>query len=106
MKRAWDPAVLTVLWWSGDEPKVGDVLKTSTGRRYWIQRIRYGRDCRTVIGKVVTVRRGVIRAFETVVLPKDERVRGRVFDWQWGKRTKCVQGRRVFRGMTGMRARP
>jgi hypothetical protein len=34
MKRAWDPAVLSVLWWRGPEPSVGDVLETSTGRRY------------------------------------------------------------------------
>ena len=81
MKRAWDPAVLTVLWWSGQDPNVGDVLETSTGRRYLITRFRLSRP---VNGKTK------VRAFETVVLPKDEPLdRGaKVHRWEWGKRTR------------------
>lgn len=80
MKRAWDPAVLPVLWWHGRQPEVGDVLQTSTGRRYLIQRFRLSRP---VNGQTR------IRAFETVVLPKDEPLQKgtKVFMWAWGKRT-------------------
>lgn len=95
MKRAWDKAVLTVLWWHGPDPEIGDVLETSTGRRYLVQRFRLSRPVKG---------RTKIRAFETVVLPKDDRLpKGtRVFKWQWGKRTRSL---RVFRGMQGERAR-
>ena len=99
MKRAWDLAVLSVLWWGGPDPSIGDVLQTSTGRRYQITRFRLSRPVRGVT---------TIRAFETVVLPKDAKLEPwqKVHGWQWGKRSRRrVDGRRVFRGMTGMRAR-
>lgn len=94
MKRAWDQAVLTVLWWHGPDPAVGDVLETSTGRRYLIQRFRLSRP---VKGKTK------IRAFEIVVLPKDlPLIKGtKVHRWVWGKRTPRELGRRVFEGMQG-----
>lgn len=97
MKRAWDPATLTVLWWYGTEPSVGDVLETSTGRRYQIMRMRYGRPKN---GKL-----GPLRAFETVVLPKGASLgRGaKVYRWEWGKRASS--GRRVFRDSRKVMAR-
>lgn len=94
MKRAWDPAVLTVLWWHGEEPRVGDVLETSTGRRYLIQRCRLSRPFKER-GKIRTK----IRAFETVVLPKGVPLeRGeKVFRWEWGKRQRSTKLRLIAR---------
>ena len=101
MKRAWDQAVLTVLWWSGPDPEIGDVLETSTGRRYQITRFRLSRPFKQN-GQLRTK----VRAFETVVLPKGEPLeRGqKVFRWEWGKRSRRT-GRRVFLGLAGSRAR-
>lgn len=96
MKRAWDQAVLSVLWWHGPDPEVGDILETSTGRRYLIQRFRLSKP---VNGRTK------IRAFETVVLPKGEQFEGaKVHRWEWGKRSRSTK-RRVFLGMAGSKAR-
>lgn len=101
MKRAWDPAVLTVLFWEGPDPAIGDVLETRTGRRYQITRFRLSRPFKEN-GRTRTK----IKAFETVVLPKDAKIEPQqtVHGWQWGKRLKRAPGRRVFRGMDGGRA--
>lgn len=94
MKRAWDPAVLTVLWWKGPDPEVGDVLETSTGRRYLIQRFQLSKPFMEN-GRIRTK----VRAFETVVLPKGELVEGaKVHRWQWANRnTKRVGFNHVAR---------
>ena len=84
MKRAWDPVVLTVNFWHGPDPDVGDTLRTKTGRQYLIQRFR--------LSKPDSRGRTRIRALECVVLPKDEPVPGRVHEWTWSPRTK--RGRR------------
>jgi hypothetical protein len=82
-------AVLNVLWWHGDVPEVGDVLETSTGRRYLIQRFRLSRPSNG---------HTTIRAFETVVLPKDEKIAGaRVFPWTWGSRQRRLGMRHATR---------
>lgn len=73
MKRAWDQVKLTVLFWEGDKPDAGDELHTRTGRRYLIL---------SATEKKLTC----------LVLPKDEPLtEGRVFQWEWGKRTKGRQ---------------
>lgn len=81
--RAWDPVVLSVKWWDGDEPSVGDCLETSTGRRYLITRFRLSRPF-----KESGMTRTRIRAFECVVLPDGEGPgRGRrVWAWEWAPR--------------------
>lgn len=70
MKRPWDPVKLTVLFWHGNKPVVGDELQTRTGRRYLIQKVG-------------------AKVLECVVLPKDApHTEGTVFAWEWGKREK------------------
>ena len=88
MKRAWDPTTLTVNFWNGPDPEAGDGLETSTGRRYLIVRLKYGRWTRTAQGETVTHRRGPLRALECIVLPRDERIDGTIFRWEWSQRTR------------------
>lgn len=82
MKRAWERSVLSVLWWDGQPPMPGDAVETSTGRRYLILRLRFGR-APTGSGKL-----GPLRALETVVLPKGEPVDGKIHQWRWAPRTR------------------
>ena len=75
MKRAWEPAVLSVNFWTGPAPVAGDGLETSTGRRYLIQRVMVKRD-------------GSLKALHCVVLPKGEPVPGTLHPWSWSPRTR------------------
>jgi len=79
MKRAWERSVLSVLWWDGLAPMPGDAVETSTGRRYLVLRLRFGRSTRP--GKL-----GPLRALETLVLPKGEPVEGKIHRWTWARR--------------------
>lgn len=77
--RPWDPVKLSVHWWEGEHPVAGHGLETSSGRRYLIQRVLYGR----AIGET----KGPLRALECVVLPKDDnQVPGQLFPWRWSPR--------------------
>lgn len=69
MKQPWDQVKLTIQFWDGDKPQVGDELLTRTGRRYQIL---------SFVGKRLTC----------LVLPKDEPIKGRVFYWEWGRRER------------------
>lgn len=80
MKRAWDATVLTVNYWSGPEPEPGDGLETSTGRRYLILRLKFGRPVRGKLGR--------LRALECVVLPPKTPIEGRIFQWTWSSRRR------------------
>jgi len=80
-KKPWDRVVLSVKWWEGPDPKEGDGLETSTGRRYLILGVRLNRY-------------GIMSALECIVLPKGETIDGEVFQWRWSKR-----GRRVHSGV-------
>ncbi len=75
MKPPWSRTVLTVNFWTGPEPQSGDGLETSTGRRYLILR-------------VARKRTGELRALECLVLPKNEPIPGRVFEWAWSPRRR------------------
>ncbi len=85
MKRAWQRAVLPVRWWQGPEPEPGDALETSTGRRYLIVRLKFGRQ--VTPGKL-----GALRALDTVVLPQDEPVEGKTHAWTWAHRGRRNTG--------------
>lgn len=80
MKRAWDRTLLTVKFWDGPEPEPGDGLETSTGRRYLILRLKFGR--------AQNGRLGPLRALECLVLPKGEPIKGRIFQWEWSPRRR------------------
>lgn len=67
MKAIGDEVRLTRLWWNAPEPRSGDALRTRTGRMYLIRAVRG-------------------RSLACVVVPPDAVVRGRVFEWKWGKR--------------------
>ena len=75
MKPPWSRTVLTVNFWTGPEPQSGDGLETSTGRRYLILR-------------VARKRTGELRALECLVLPKNEPIPGRGFEWAWSPRRR------------------
>lgn len=73
MRRAkplWSTVTLRYTSWDGPEPQPGDVLQTSTGRRYEIREVR---------GKQLLCQ----------VIPADTVVEGRLFWWRWnGRRRK------------------
>jgi len=69
MKSAWDQVTLRVRSWIGPQPEGGDELRTRTGRRYQILEVKD-------------------RLLVCMVLPSDAEVQGRIFEWEWGKRTK------------------
>lgn len=74
MKQPWDLTLLTVHFWHGKPPAIGDGLETSTGRRYLIYAIHHKRDGTT------------LRALECVVLPKGDPIDGKIHPWQWSPR--------------------
>jgi hypothetical protein len=80
MKRIGDPAKLTVLFWKGPDPMPGDAVKTSTGRRYLIQRLKFGKPRNRNLGP--------LRALECVVIGPADVVPGRTFEWTCGKRQR------------------
>ncbi len=69
MKRAWDPVTLTRIWWDGPEPRPGDGLVTKTGRKYLILEVKGKR-------------------LHCMVLPKEETIDGRTFEWTWAERKR------------------
>lgn len=69
MKKEWDRVRMRVLHWSGERPATGDELRTARGRRYLII---------SCTEKLITA----------LVLPLNEPITGRVFQWTWGKRKK------------------
>jgi hypothetical protein len=69
MRQVGDHLTLRRAFWDGPEPRLGDELRTATGRRYLI---------RTVRG----------RALECVVVPIDAEIAGRVFWWRWSVRRR------------------
>jgi hypothetical protein len=80
MKKPWDRTILTVHFWTATEPSPGDGLETSTGRRYLILRLKFGRPR--------NARLGPLRALECLVLPKGEPIEGTVFRWLWSPRKR------------------
>lgn len=69
MKRPGEPTTLTLLWWHGEPPVPGDVLKTKTGRRYLILEQKGRRQM-------------------CVVMRPEERSTGLTFDFEWAKRER------------------
>jgi hypothetical protein len=67
VKRVGDLVTLRRAFWDGPEPRPGDELRTSTGRRYLIRQIRG-------------------RALDCVVVPLDAELAGQVFWWRWSPR--------------------
>lgn len=67
MKQPWDKVKFRVSFWNGPAPEPGDEMRTSRGRRYLIL---------DLTEKSVTC----------LVLPPDESVTGRVFEWRWNKK--------------------
>lgn len=80
MKRPWDRTVLSVHFWKGTEPSPGDGLETSTGRRYQILRLKFGRPQKGRLGPP--------RALECVVLPPGTPIEGTLFRWTWSPRKR------------------
>lgn len=91
MKQPWDPVSLTVQWWHGKHPAPGDGLRTKTGRLYLIQ-------------GVVRKRNGLVGKLRCLVLPKDESVPGRIFEWEWGPRKRARSPRSLTRRSAGRSA--
>jgi hypothetical protein len=71
MKRPWDRVKFRVSFWDAPDPEPGDEMRTARGRRY-------------LILELAPHRKSVV----CLVLPDDEPVAGRVFEWRWngGKR--------------------
>lgn len=69
MKAEWDRTRLTVKWWHGERPRPGDGLRTRTGRQYLVLAV-----CE--------------KALDCLVIPRDEKIEGRVFDWEWAPRRR------------------
>lgn len=70
MKAHWDETTLTARWWIGPPPQEGDGLITRTGRKYLILGIR-GKRLRCLI------------------LPPEETIEGRWFQWTWSPRRRA-----------------
>ncbi len=83
MKRAWDPARLTVNFWEGPPPQPGDTLRTRTGRQYLVRGVRFAAPAIRYHSASTTP-----TALDVVVLPKDEPATGQVFEWTWSPRTR------------------
>lgn len=66
---------LSVHFWDGPAPVLGDVLETSRGRRYLIIEIKHKRD-------------GALSTLRCIVLPPDADVTGTVFEWRWMDRSR------------------
>lgn len=71
-KRIGDPITLTRHWWDAPEPRIGDILRTSTGRQYVILEVKQNR-------------------LKCIVANKNETTKGMVFEWKWGRRLKRKQ---------------
>lgn len=71
MKAAWDQVTFRVSFWdtTSGEPMPGDEMRTCTGRRYQILRIKP-------------------KSITCLVLPKDADVQGKVWRWEWNRRNR------------------
>lgn len=77
MKATGESVRLSIRFWDGAWPEVGDILRTGTGRLYGVDQVRTDRYCKRIVLLVCTV------------LPPDAAIAGaRVFPLVWTRRER------------------